>query len=511
MRYYYIPQSIISQSTGSQEGVSQAFAQNTFAFNSPKTINPFIIDLPTFSIEGATYLYYDETTTRISSDINLGKQYTLIFTGNTSTLSGISTLNHELYKITYDSYTEALLDNSSSAFTETITESIQSPFITFIDSASTVNSEIAGNRYKVIFPIKIKQSNSYTINLFEDKAQYFINPIFTFNKPNDLTIGAIQTITGSSEDQSVIQILDYYRDQYTLTKSSSLTHTISGNTPFSGLTVRGAYFCYIIPPKKPNLKVSDGNKQISVQGLQPTFSPQFNFNNVEDGDYYRLQVTYDNNDYTFQSPTVANFYINRMFKGRIDSDTVVTYSTPLTPNKKFLYRIGNTRELNDLFGVKQALTTWSDIINAETANDGKFTLSGTCYVNNVSGATLSGVTIELIGVYSNSSVDILVDSPRSKTVAREITTAIDKNNLSTSSSQSTTIATTTSDQNGVYNFGRIDGGTYLLRVTPPIDFNDVYNVTTQQITILGDTNIDVFLGIVWGNNIINFTYPATFL
>lgn len=525
-----IPKIIKTQSTGDNDSVAQAFSQNRFVKISPQRKNVFYYENPVYNIEGASYKYYEQDLRAISYNLNNGKQYTLNFTANTTSISGLTMLKHELYRITYDDYKSALLNVGTSAYTQTIQDNVNIPITTITDYATGdtgVANSIIGSRLTKTFPIQIKPDGGFTIDLFKDKSQYFIHPKFIFPKAVDPTIGQIQVISGATsgttsdiDSNNVIVTLKEYQDEpYEYLESALPEHIITGATPFSGLTIRGACFTYFVPPIKPNLEVGGGDGSNPVVGKQTTFSPTWNFNNVADGDYYRLQVTYDITDYTFTDESKTNFYINKQDG---DAEHVRTYSTPLTPNKKFLYRIGNTKEIINIFGVKQSLTTWTNYVEAETANDGKYTVSGTCFQNFISrrtftadtfgvysienaGSVMSGVTLELIGTYSNSSIDLSVDTKTDKTIFSPINAILDTD------SSLNTITVATSDENGTFDFGRVDGGTYVLRIIPPPGFTDAYSTEARVINISQDTDLDIILGIIWGNNIIDFNFPATFL
>ncbi len=526
----YIPKIIKTQSTGNADSVTQAFSQNRFVKITPQKSSIFTFLNPVYLIEGATYNYYEQNNDATSFNLNNNKQYALNFTANTASLSGITLLNHELYRIRYNDYVNAkIVSMNANTISEatlpfvgtaiTLTNSVSEPLITFTDymtGGTSVPNNLLGNKYTFTFPTVVKPTDSYKIELFEDKAQYFIDSKFIFPKPIDYTLGKIQTISAST----IVTIKEYPNEPYEFLESSLGEHVITGNTPFSGLTVRGAFFTYFVPPKKPILNVGGGDSTNPVVGKLPTFSPTYNFNNVDDGDYYRLQATYDITDYSFIHDSLANFEINKQHG---DAEFVRTYSTPLTPNKKFLYRIGNTKEIINIFGVKQSLTTWSDTIQAETANDGNYEFSGTCYHGYVSpivytadtqgaltivsgGTVLSGVTLQIIGYYSNSSIDLSVDTKTNSKIFKSV-------NVSLLGSQNTSsiIATTTSAADGSFSFGRIGGGKYILRITPPPGLADVYAIQNRIISIGADSSLDVILGIIWGNNIIDFTYPTTFL
>lgn len=518
-----IRKEIRSQSTGNENSVAQAFSQNYFQKINPVRTTVFNFETPVYSIEQASYDYYSQNRDALSFNLNNGKQYVMVFSGNTSSLSGITTVNHELHRIKYEDYVAASLNSNSSAYTENIINSLISPMVIFTENASGstgVYANLVGNRYTFTFPIQVKPTGTYTLDLFYDKAQYFINTKFAFPKPVDITVGQIQTYSGSSAE-SIVTIQEYPTSTYEWLSSSLGSKIISGDTPFSGLTAPGAFFTYFVPPQKPNLNVGGGNSTNPVRGNLTTFSPTWNFANVDDGDFYKLQITYDITDYTFSSSNVATFPINKQANYG-DAEFVVTFSKPLTPNVDFLYRIGNTKEIINIFGVKQSLTTWTDYISARTANDGRFNLSGTTYKNYVwdgdydfvlsgmtGGTMISGVTLELSSLYTNSSIDIFVDSKADSSIFTPIN--VNLSDGSTNTGGGNVVSTVVSDAYGHFDFGRIDGGVYTLRVIPPAQYIDYFNVQVITINIGADTDLTIILSILWGNTVLDFMTPETFL
>ena len=495
----YIPKQTITQSAGGVNSAAQVFTQSKFTKIEPNDTNYFCFNMPVFNINGATLNYYEQSLDAVSTNVENGKQYTLEFLENLFSLSGITLLNHELFRVKFEYYKEFLNDSHNSTLKSKIINNLNTPLITFSDvmtGATGVYSSLVSSNYNFTFPVKIKPSGNYTLELFQDKGQYLINPKFIFPKPLDQTYGDVWFLSGSS-----LQRLYNAPSQYELLSSSLQEHTISGNTAMSGATVKGAFFTYFVPPQKPDLNVSGGNGTKSVEGVLSTYSPTFNFNNVADGDYYRLQVSFNIDDFTFSDPNKGDYYIN---KQEGDADFVRTYSTSLTPNKKFIYRVGNTKELKNIFGVKQAMTAWTDAVEAETANDGSVTMSGTSYLNYIGGNIASGVTIQLIGVYTNSSVDIFVDSIDDTTIFTEQNSSIIPNKPTISY-----LITTGAD--GSYSFNGIEGGTYSMIITPPSELADAYSIQRKTINISSSIQLDIILSILWSNNQITFSYPATFL
>ena len=170
------------------------------------------------------------------------------------------------------------------------------------------------------------------------------------------------------------------------------------------------------------------------------------------------------------------------------TDVIRKMSVSLSPGKTFLYRIGNVKELINLFGVKQRVVTFSDINSATTSYNAfntyisvesdspyvdalpkleypdyldygittldSFILSGT-----VSGSTVTGATIQLI--YPNTSY-----------------------------------VTQSTDSLGNYLFDSLEAGTYALNT-----YYRGYQQDSRVISITGDTSLSFRLKLLWSNNV----------
>ena len=99
-----IPKTIKSQSTGNQETVAQAFSQNYWVKSDSvkRIIDSW--ETPVYTLEGATRNFYSIDYNGLSTDINNGKNITFVFTANTESISGITILNHKMYKIDYKDF-----------------------------------------------------------------------------------------------------------------------------------------------------------------------------------------------------------------------------------------------------------------------------------------------------------------------------------------------------------------------------------------------------------------------
>jgi hypothetical protein len=409
----------ISQSTGDQNSSSQVFTQNTLGYyNSLSYGNFFSYLYPVYRIEGASLNYYDVDYNSISYDITNGKIYSLFFSGESissvSGHTGSTLITHSLYRLPFSSYS-AIISSSISGLTNEIdltgtttgtatgntetTFDIQSffdtPLVSITENVSGIT--IINDTYTYSFPTLYKDVGNFTQPIFEDKGQYVLDTVFSFEQSNDITLGDAYVL---NPDNSFIPERVYLDPSATTFYSSNLGPVeITGDTPFSGTVINGAFFTYFVPPKKPNLYVSGGRQLIAVEGTQTNLSPVFNFANVDDGDYYLLQVNYDILDTPFSGTDIYTYTINKQAG---DAEFVRVFSTPLRANDDFNYRIGNTKEITNIFGIKQSITNWSDSIYANIVAAGQFYFSGYTWRNfistnydgfyNISGMTIGAST-----------------------------------------------------------------------------------------------------------------------
>jgi hypothetical protein len=385
---------IISQTTGDENSVSQVLTQNQRGrFNVQSVVNFFSFDYPAYYVEGATLNYYEKDYNSISYDISNGKIYTLIFTANTQVLTGTNSISHVLYRIKQEDYNLFVTDPENNGFL--LNQYLTTPLfgITEYCSGLTIN----GGIYTYSFPTQFKDIGQFTQEIFNDKDQFFLDTPIGFDQYNDLTIGDAYYMDSTNTIDGVVYPSRLYLEPSATTRVNSGLgpKVITGDTLASGYTFQGAFFTYFVPPKKPNLNVSLGRQQISVQGFQNTLSPIFNFNNTDDGDYYQLQVNYDTADTPYSGSDIYTYVINKQAG---DAEFVRTFSTPLRANDSFIYRIGNTKELDNIFGNKQSITTWSDTIEAQIISSGRYNFSGTTWRNIISDSYygfyhMSGITV----------------------------------------------------------------------------------------------------------------------
>lgn len=490
----------IALSTGDDSTVAQYFFRNTFVDRCDCNSSLFEFNVPLFGLTGATFDYYAQNTRGISTNLNNIKSIKYEFSANSYSISGTTQLVYDVYRLEYDKFisardgaqimiTASTISGATTANTtlNEISTILSNPFYTFKEDGSGVT--LTNNVYTLTMPQVVKPTNQFAQDLFLDKGQYFFDTRFEFDKFYDNTLGDYMQY--SADDNAFVSVdtpVDY-KERWTTEPNGN---SITGGT-FSGITFYGANFTYFKIPNKPNIDVVNG--QPTAIGTLDTYSPLFSFNNVDDGDYYKLQVSYDMANDSFSGNTT----IFTIPKQEGDAEFIRTYAVSLNPNSDFLYRIGNTKEIINIFGVKQNVTTWGNSASAITANNGFFSLEGTTYYNNISPTNLlSGATLSLTLYYTSSSVDLSSDNPEDPEISPSITTAFDVNIGGTVS--------VISDANGNFDFGTIKGGIYQITASHPS-----YYIQTQLVNLDVDKDVDILFNLYWGNEVITFAEPITFL
>jgi hypothetical protein len=489
---------IVSRTIGENDGISQVFIQNHIPYIYEPILEPKTFPVPLFSLKGATFDFYKQVIDGISVNINNQKQIFYNYTANTSSFSAITKTIYDIYKLDFPTYNtvfnnfdiegDEILPDSATTIgataetitTDTISEILENPLITLYDTGSTITLP----NYTLDLPFIVKPENQFAQPLLEDKAQYFIDTRYEFPLERDKSLGGYQILSGGVATN--IQLTGLTDNGDFLVETSRNAETISKGK-FSGITAHGALFTYFVAPQKPNIDVI--SDQPSVIGTLDTFSPIFSFNNVSDGDYYRLQVTYDVSDTSFTGGTIF-----RIQKQEGEPDFIRTFSTPLTPDALFLYRIGNTKEITNIFGVKQNVTTWGRSEQALTASAGIFNISGTIYQDyalgdpsGFVGSPISGATVIYIVLTANADVELGVDAPYESLIAEEINQAL--------GGGSGSLFSGLTDATGNYTINNVQGGNLAVIVTHP--YYQSYTSTYMNTKTTG--GVDYALNLFWGN------------
>jgi len=504
---------VLSRSSGTQYSQSQYLFQSIIIKPTYGGTNEYEYNIPTFNPSGASFDYYSQNVDTISTNLNNQKIIRFNWLKGTESLTGNSFWRQEIYTIPYDSYNQFLTTTGSTqqALLNQIDNYLNTPLVTIDIPASSIT--ISGY-YDYLVPNIVKPVNNFAQQLFIDKSQYFIDSKLVFSSKTDNTIGDFiyQNPFDGTTLVPPIDITNPYVRLNTDGLITGITSSSIGQLPIivsegkkstidygvnnlvTGLTVNGAYFVYFVVPKKPNIDVINGAP--SVLGILSTFSPIFNFNTVDDGDYYKLDVNYDTNDISFTGNQKAEFIIPQQ-PG--DPEFIRSYSTPLSPGVPFIYRIGNTKELINIFGVKQNVTTWGRIASAYTANDGKFNVSGHVYQTYIQyGPPITGATISFYVVTNTSAVDLGSDTTNYSGITGSITQPLGGGVGSTFS--------TITDANGYYYIPGVPGGWSQVTLTSPLSYlgNPIFSSSTELVNITQDTGKDYNLSIYWGFSSLTF-------
>jgi len=142
---------------------------------------------------------------------------------------------------------------------------------------------------------------------------------------------------------------------------------------WSGLTAKGLFFTCFYPPSVPKVE-SPRPESYSAE----TFTPEFFFSNVSDGDEYLIEITYQavNSGFTISSATSKYFYskaetnnstrrVANVEKTSFISETTRRASVPLVPGSTYYYRLGNVKYVVNLFGVKQSIISYTEATQSQ--------------------------------------------------------------------------------------------------------------------------------------------------
>ena len=494
---------------------------------------------------GGTLNYYAQDYWSIFTNIQR-PFIKFFFTANTSSFGTNTTIKHQLYKIPYKEFKEYVAQvnrknvfggksESEEVVDETFVENGQTKTTTtkkkiksnssiesFVqdsfskDSKISINSlnnyssmslllskpiltltastsGITENTYYLFLDEYQKNKGDYTFQLFEDYAQYFITTQFEFDRNQSI---GLYNFCQLGENKEIVPIdYQYFYKEITPIHYSSIT----GGT-FSGITVCGNYFTYFLIPSKPNW-VSP-----YVEGQLETFTPTFFWANSNDADSYLFQVVYDSGDSRSFSGTVYSYPIkkedtklstNELLGGmsgewsitQKTTDIVREYSIPIAYEKQFWYRVGGVKEMTNVFGVKQSVVTFSDVMSAITSSGSYETYvyikSDSPYISDVSDWIYPDyLNDKLNDFYSLSGI-----------VVGSIVTGATVQLISPNGNY----ITKPTDSAGNFIFEQIGTGLYNINT-----FYRGYASDTRSINITGNTFVTIDLKLIWGNSIDTF-------
>jgi len=353
------------------------FTANTYSISGD---TEFVHEI--YKLDNETYKNYNTTFDKIDSkNINQTNQLTerqVVTQNGKTTITDITKSSKNILG------TETFINTGATKIDE-IQRLLQDPYYKYVVPSSAMTFPI----YDLILGEFIKTSGttagSYTKKLFDDKSQYFVKSFFRYKILNDVNEFDTYKIYNNNNSEDLISTIGYDAKFYpsyfvnlnenSLNSSSTEVYTITKyptisastyedrqrdveiTTPtFNGTVVGGNFFAYFTVPNKPKFESP------VLSGQTDTFSPKVFFSNVEDGDEYVIEVTYDLQDtgYT-NNKVVYNVSKNLSVDTKIQE---VAFS--MKTNSNFMYRVGNVKKLTNVFDVKQKITTFSNNLTGST-------------------------------------------------------------------------------------------------------------------------------------------------
>lgn len=521
------------------ESPMQSFWINHFINTNQYDNLIFSFDTPSYYTQGGTLNYYGQDFTSIFTNVSKPFiKYT--FTANTSNFGTGTTIKHNIYKISYKEYQEYTAEikrktiektndykteetvvntsgNSSTVLTtkkitssntyeklspnffpedvgnydlnfsdklKIIEEKLKNPILTI----TATTSGLTTSNYFLNLDEFQKVKGSFNFQLFEDYSQYFITTQFEFYRERGVGLCDFYQL----DDYNNLISEDYEQHYKEITPTNN--HIITGGT-FSGITVNGNFFTYFLMPNKPKWESP------YVTGLLTTFSPTFYWSHVDDGDSFLIQVVYDYADsqsfsgtiYTYQiGKEETNLSTDEMLNSQSGdwsitqktTDVTRKYSIPLLREKDFWYRVGNVKELVNLFGVKQKVVTFSDIMSATTSPN---PYNNFVYVQPDSPFT-EEITVLTHPSYLEDSI------PEQYSLSGVVSGSVVNNATMQLIFPNSNYITQATDSIGNYLFTNLEAGTYTLNT-----FYRGYKQDSKIINITGNTTSSFRISLIWGN------------
>lgn len=388
---YSIPLIRHFRTAGSQDGPGHVFYNNNFVLERTVDQQPMVYVLPGFSSSTGTYDFYGSERNSVFV-IYTRPSLSFLFTGNTEVFTSDTRFQgvmQELYKIDHDDVLEYRATGSQLSW-ERVAASIQTPIVTYSAVTSAVTSAFT---LSVLPDQFIKPEDRYTEEIFEDRAQYFMNMRFLFSTSGDtgttfINSGATSGLTATTltysvlDENGLIVSRPYTADTFVLSNDRQAIITAGS---WSGMSVNGLFFACFQPPSKPILHFPF---VATATTENETFTPTFNFSNVEDGDSFVLEVTYDLTDTGFTNTStysgVTQYFRNKTensLEQTVDETTqnvvgskrttsikVRRINAPIRSNSLFLYRIGNVKSITNIFDVEQRIINYSSFATGATGS-----------------------------------------------------------------------------------------------------------------------------------------------
>jgi hypothetical protein len=359
---------------------------------------------------------------------------------------------------------------------------------------TATTSGISSDTYILFLDEYQKSIGGFQQQMYEDYAQYFITTQFVFDRELYVDLYDFCQID-SNKNIVPVDVQQYFQE------STPIESYVIPSGTFSGFTVYGNFFTYFLIPNKPKWETP------YVTGQLNTFSPMFLWSNTDDGDSYLLQITYSTGSSQSFSGTVYSYPIDKASSNLSTEEmlnlptgdwsiaqkatqTVREYSVPLAYGQTFWYRIGNVKELTNMFGVKQKVITFSDEASATTTLS---SYAGQVYVQADSPHVADLSTI-VYPEYLDGGVTLPPTYSLSGTVSGSVVTGATIILLYPTSSY----VTTTTDLFGNYLFTQLNAGTYGIGVS--YRGYQTINPLSYPIIITGNTTAPpIVLDWVWGN------------
>ena len=394
---------------GDQSSFGMGLYNNNFVHQISPNIGPNLFVLPEFSANTGTLDFYGQSLNSVMA-MYARPFLSFGFTANTDVFTSDTRLlgmQTDIHKIRYADVMAYRADPTQEK-RQIILHDIHNPFAVY--SASTVIVDSGGSDITSAFTYTIlpeqrgKTEDRFTEPLFQDRGQYFVNLRYTFLN-TATTIGS----TVSWNTNGSMTRYPYSSSTHILT-TGPISRITRGN--FSGEVVQGYFFTCLQPPSKPILEFP-----FPATSATPstTFTPTFNFSNVEDGDEYILEVTYNLEDVDFEdtlSTSGVSSYrrsktddsleqmVNRTDAAPVGTELTSTrrsrrINVPLRPDSEFLYRVGNSRSIINIFGIKNEIITYSSHLSGVTGSEQnvKLAIDSKLVKEPASGATSVPITI----------------------------------------------------------------------------------------------------------------------
>jgi hypothetical protein len=380
------------KTAGSTDGPAHVFYNNNYVLERSVDQHPVVYLLPTFSANTGTYDFYDSTPQSVFV-IYTRPSLAYTFTGNTHVFTSDTRfvgIVNDIYKI-HNEDILAYRENGDQAAWQRVANAMMTPIVSYSASTTAVTSAYTFSLLPEQF---VKPSDGYTEEIFEDRAEYFLNMRFVFTDTGSTTSFSSMTGSTSAITATTLTFNSIDVNGNIVTKPYSSTTTVISNDvrstisngDWSGLTVYGFFFTCFQPPSKPIVQFPF---VATAATENTTFTPTFNFSNVEDGDNFVLEVTYDMSDTGFTNVNtfsgVTQYFrekTSNSLEETVDKSNTIDVvgfertatlktrriNAPIRPSSSFLYRIGNVKTVKNIFEVEQKIINYSNYYSGVTGS-----------------------------------------------------------------------------------------------------------------------------------------------